>query len=460
MTLGAFPATGTDWATLAAELEELKVDDADWRAGQLASYTYFFREDVLDVQKAAYTAYIAENGLASPKVLRSVPRLLEDIAVMVRDLFGAPVDSGFSFTSGGTESIFCAVKAARDRARAERGERFGHYNVVAPASAHPALDKAGQYLDVEIRRTSCDAELRSDVGAIEAACDSDTVMLYASAPSYVFGVVDRVEDLAALALRTDLWLHVDGCWGGFISPFAHRLGYDIPPWDLSVDGVTSLSADIHKFGYAAKGAGVLLFRDPSLQEFEKFEFSDWPHGTYATPTFTGSKPAGSIAAAWAVLRYLGEAGYLESTREAMDATVAIRSGDRVGPGARPADSGGREQHRGLPLGRRGCRHHGRRRPARGAGLVPRQGPGPARDPPGGQPGPPARGEALRRGPEACGRGRARHPGRLARTHVLGHISSWVSGSPPKSRPSGSVRAEIAATSPSVSSKPKTSRFCR
>ena len=326
MTLDAFPADGTGWPTLAAELEELKADDADWRAGQLASYTYFFREDVLDVQKAAYTAYIAENGLASPKVLRSVPRLLEDIGVMVRDLFGAPVDSGFSFTSGGTESIFCAVKAARDRARSARGERFGHYNVVAPASAHPALDKAGQYLDVEIRRTPLDAELRSDVAALEAACDSDTVMLYASAPSYVFGVIDRVEDLAALALRADLWLHVDGCWGGFISPFAQRLGYDIPPWDLSLDGVTSLSADIHKFGYAAKGAGVLLFRDPALQEFERFEFSDWPHGTYATPTFTGSKPAGSIAAAWAVLRYLGEAGYLESTREAMDATVAIREG--------------------------------------------------------------------------------------------------------------------------------------
>jgi sphinganine-1-phosphate aldolase len=331
VTAPGFPPRGTDWSVLAAELEDLKVDDADWRRGRLASYTYFFREDVLDVQKAAYTSYIAENGLASPKVLKSVPRMLADIGVMVRDLFGAPADSGFSFTSGGTESIFCAVKAARDRARSMRGERFGHYNVVAPVSAHPALDKAGQYLDVEVRRTPLDAALRSDVAAMEAACDEDTVMLYASAPSYVYGLVDRVGQLGSLAQDRDLWLHVDGCWGGFISPFATTLGYEIPPWDMAIPGVTSLSADIHKFGYAAKGAGVLLFRDPALQEFERFEFSGWPHGTYATPTFTGSKPAGSIAAAWAVLRYLGAEGYLESTRQTMDATVGIRAGIEAHP---------------------------------------------------------------------------------------------------------------------------------
>jgi sphinganine-1-phosphate aldolase len=326
VTVGGFPTRGTDWTTLSAELEALKAGDADWRRGQLASYTYFFRESVLDVQKAAYTAYIAENGLASPKVLQSVPQMLADIGSMTRDLFGAPDDAGFSFTSGGTESIFCAVKAARDRARAERGERFGHYNVVAPLSAHPALDKAGHYLDVEVRRTPLDPALRSDVPAMEAACDEDTIMLYASAPSYVYGVFDRVAEISELALRSQLWLHVDGCWGGFISPFARTLGYAVPDWDLSLPGVTTLSADIHKFGYAAKGAGVLLFRDPALQEFERFEFSGWPHGTYATATFTGSKPAGPVAAAWAVLRHLGEEGYLVSTREAMDATVGIRAG--------------------------------------------------------------------------------------------------------------------------------------
>lgn len=329
-----FPDSGVDWPTLAGELEGLKAGDADWRRGRLASYTYFFREELLDVQKAAYTSYIAENGLASPAVLKSVPRLLDDIAVMCRALFHAPPDAGFSFTSGGTESIVCAVKAARDRERARRGERYGHYNVVAPLSAHPALDKAGAYLDVEIRRTRLDDELRSDPAALEAAIDDATIMIYASAPSYVYGLVDRVADLSDLAERRGLWLHVDACWGGFISPFARDLGYQIPPWDLAIPGVTSLSADIHKFGYAAKGAGVLLFRDPGLQEFERFEFSDWPHGTYVTPTFTGSKPAGSIAAAWAVIRHLGRDGYRLTTGEAMQATVWLRQGIDVIPGLR------------------------------------------------------------------------------------------------------------------------------
>jgi sphinganine-1-phosphate aldolase len=329
-----FPAHGVDWPTLAGELEALKVDDADWRRGRLGSYTYFFREELLDVAKAAYTAYFAENGLASPRVQSSLPRLLEDIASMTRALFHAPADAGFSFTSGGTESIICAVKAARDRERHRRGERYGVYNVVAPVSAHPALDKAGQYLDVEVRRTPVDAELRSDPAAVEEAVDDDTIMLYASAPSYVYGLVDRVEDLAAIADRRGLWLHVDACWGGFVSPFALDLGYPVPAFDLAVPGVTTLSADIHKFGYAAKGAGVLLFRDPALQEFERFSFSDWPHGRYETPTVTGSKPAGAVAAAWAVLRHLGRDGYLETTREALEATVLIRSGIEAVPGLR------------------------------------------------------------------------------------------------------------------------------
>lgn len=199
-------------------------------------------------------------------------------------------------------------------------------NVVAPVSAHATLNKAGDILDVEIVRTPLGAEYRADVSSIEAAVDENTIMIFASAPCFPYGVFDPIEALGRLATAKNLWLHVDGCWGGFISPFAKRLGYPIPPWDLSVSGVTSVSADIHKFAYGAKGASLLIFRDKAMKALERFEFSGWPRGTYATPTFLGTRPAGAIASAWAVMNHLGMEGYLRTTKAAMDATMGFIEG--------------------------------------------------------------------------------------------------------------------------------------
>lgn len=325
-----FPTEGTGWPTLLEELRQFKREDFSWREGRLPTYTYFFNDDVLDVQKAAYLEYIVENALANDKVLKSVPRMLEDIFAMARGLFHAGPDSGVSFTSGGTESVFMAIKTARDKARAERGEPHGRYSIVAPVSAHPCLNKAAHLLDLDVRRTPLLADYRSDPAAMAEAIDDSTIMLYASATCYPYGVFDRIEDLGRLATERDLWLHVDGCWSGFLSPFAKLLGYPIPAWDLAVEGVSSMSADIHKFGFGAKGASLVLYRDAAVQEYERFEFSGWPRGTYVTPTFTGSKPAGSVAAAWAVMRYLGLEGYLKATGETFEATMRLIEGvDRI-----------------------------------------------------------------------------------------------------------------------------------
>jgi glutamate/tyrosine decarboxylase-like PLP-dependent enzyme len=321
-----FPVEGTDWETLRAELRALKDRDFSWRAGRLPTYTYFFNDDVLDVQRKAYLEYIVENGLANDKVLKSVPALLADIYAMAGPLFHVPEGSGASFTSGGTESVFMAVKTARDKARIERGHTAGRFSIVAPYSAHPCLNKAAHLLDLEVRRVPVGAEYRSDVEAMADAIDDSTIMLYSSAACYPYGVFDRIPELGRLARERELWLHVDACWSGFLSPFAKVLGYPIPQWDLSVDGVTSLSADIHKFGYGAKGASLVFYRDAADQEYEKFEFSGWPRGTYSTPTFTGSKPAGSIASAWAVMRYLGIEGYLRATGETFEATMRLIAG--------------------------------------------------------------------------------------------------------------------------------------
>ncbi len=326
-----FPQKGTDWRTLAAEMSALKALDHDWRRGRLPAYIYFYNDELLDVQMEAYRLYAVENGLGEGKVFHSLTRMLDDIAGMAFDLFHAPEGAGMSFTSGGTESLFEAVKTARKWHRTHRRGEVP-LNVVAPYSAHATLDKAGTILDVEIRRVPLGEERRADVAAMAEAIDEGTIMLFASAPCFPYGVFDPIAALGKLAEERALWLHVDGCWGGFISPFAKQLGYPIPEWDLAVPGVWSVSADLHKFAYAAKGASLLLFRDAALRDYERFEFGGWPRGTYATPTFLGTRPAGAIAAAWAVQRYMGREGYLTATKATMDATMGMVQGIDAIPG--------------------------------------------------------------------------------------------------------------------------------
>jgi len=332
--LNALPATGTDWDVLRRELIEMKQLDLDWRRGRLPAYIYYYDENLLRVQSEAYALYGVENALGEGKVFKSLTAMLADIGGMAFDLYHAGPGAGMSFTSGGTESLFEAVKTARKWFRLQHPGHSGRLNLVAPLSAHATLNKAGEILDVDIVRVGLGVDYRADVAAMAAAVDSNTIMLFASAPCFPYGVFDPIAELGQLALARQLWLHVDGCWGGFISPFAKRLGYPIPDWDLGVPGVTSISSDIHKFGFSAKGASLLLFRDEAMKQLERFEFSGWPRGTYATPTFMGSRPAGAIASAWAVMRYLGWEGYLATTKATMDATMGFIRGIDSIPGLR------------------------------------------------------------------------------------------------------------------------------
>jgi sphinganine-1-phosphate aldolase len=322
----ALPATGTDWDTLRRELVDFKRLDLDWRRGRLPAFIYYYDEDLLRVQTEAYALYAVENALGEGRAFGSLSAMLADIAGMAFELYHAPPGAGMSFTSGGTESLFEAVKTARKWFRQRNPGHAGRLNLVAPVSAHATLNKAGDILDVDIVRVGLTEDWRADVAAMAAAVNDSTIMLFASAPCFPYGVFDPIPALGRLALERDLWLHVDGCWGGFISPFAKRLGYPIPDWDLGVPGVTSVSSDIHKFGFSAKGASLLLFRDEAMKKLERFEFGGWPRGTYATPTFLGSRPAGSIASAWAVMRYLGWEGYLKTTKATMDATMGFIEG--------------------------------------------------------------------------------------------------------------------------------------
>jgi glutamate/tyrosine decarboxylase-like PLP-dependent enzyme len=227
-------------------------------------------------------------------------------------------------TSGGTESLLQAVKTAREVARKDRG--IAHPQVVAGESAHAAFTKAADYFDVELIRVPVGADFRVDVDALADACTDSTIMVVGSAPTYPQGVVDPIADISSLALERGILCHVDACMGGFLLPFLTQLGRFSEPFDFRLPGVTSMSADVHKYGYASKGVSVILYRTHELARHQIFVTSDWLGGFYASTAMAGTRPAGPIAAAWAALMHIGVSGYLDLTRTAHDAAVTLRTG--------------------------------------------------------------------------------------------------------------------------------------
>ena len=275
----------------------------------MALYVYWLDDALGAVSKNAAAKYFMENGLGRT-AFPSVQRLESEVISMALALFHAPETASGSFTSGGTESIFQAVKSARGLKRAADGAaRSGRLKIVVPRSAHPAFNKAAHYLDMDVQRIDIASDFRVDVQALNAAIDDRTALIVGSAPGYPHGVYDPIRELSELAQKHQLPLHVDACVGGFLAPFMKLNGEPIPDFDFSLPGVTSISADIHKYGFAAKGASLILYRDEVFKQHQRFEFNEWPRGHYATDTFLGTRPAGPVASAWAVMNYLGEEGY-------------------------------------------------------------------------------------------------------------------------------------------------------
>lgn len=322
----SLPETGSAWASLEARMSALAQGDVDWRAGKTAVYVFNAGEDIEHVQKAAYTLFMAENGLG-PAAFPSLKQMEEEVIGYGLSLLHAPDDAAGAITSGGTDSITMALKAARDFHRQEKG-RAGRLNIVLPRSAHLAFDKAAALMEIEVRRVGLQDYL-ADPAAIDAAADADTAMIVGSAPCFPYGLIDPITALGALAEARGLWLHVDACVGGYAAPFVRMNGGQIPPFDFEVAGVRSMSADLHKYGFCAKGASTVLFRSAGLKKHMTFDFRDWPGGRMVTPTLAGTRPGGAIAAAWAVMNYLGVAGYRERHRQVTDARAVIEAGVRA-----------------------------------------------------------------------------------------------------------------------------------
>ncbi len=325
-----FPAKGTNAEHILQTMEQIRAQDARWQEGKTWSLVYHLGDQVPrfsavpDLLQHVSTKFFAENGL-SPMAFPSLRQFEAEVVSMTASLLGGDGETAGNMTSGGTESILLAVKTARDWARAQNPGNT-EPEIILPLTAHPAFEKAAHYFSVRPVHIPVGPDFRADVGAARVAITPRTILLVGSAPSYPHGVVDPIPELAHLARENGLLFHVDACVGGFMLPFVRKLGYPVPDFDCRVPGVTSMSADLHKYAYAAKGASVLLYRNKALRRHQFFAYTEWPGGIYASPTMAGTRPAGPIAAAWAILKYLGEEGYLEIVDTVMKTVARIREG--------------------------------------------------------------------------------------------------------------------------------------
>jgi sphinganine-1-phosphate aldolase len=324
-----FPSKGLSKEDILASMQHAREHDVRWQQGRVFGLVYHLSDEIDDLLKEAYGMFFSENGL-NPTAFPSLSKFENEIIAMAADLLGGDEHVAGTMTSGGTESLLLAVKTARDWARAEWAMKDPE--IILPSTAHPAFDKAGEYFDVRIVRVPVRQDYRADVQAMRAAISNQTIMLVGSAPSYPHGVVDPIKELADLAQERGLLFHVDACVGGFMLPFVRKLGYPVPDFDFSIPGVTSLSADLHKYAYAAKPASLILYRTAALRRYQMFVSTDWPGGIYPSAGMAGSRPGGPVAAAWALLHFLGEAGYLNIAAATMRATKTIQDGIRSIPG--------------------------------------------------------------------------------------------------------------------------------
>lgn len=317
------PSQGRPVDEIIADLQSMRGDDARWQDGRTFGLVFDGGPGVHEVAERAALMFLHENAL-NPLAFPSLGRIQSDVVGWTTELLHGPDTAAGFLTSGGTESIQCAVLAARERGRAERGIEFGE--IVVAESAHAAFHKSAHMYGMPIHTVAVRDDWTADVEAMAEQVNERTVLVVGSAPQFPQGVVDPIPELAALAASVDANCHVDACMGGFVLPFAEMIGRDVPPWDFRVDGVHSISADIHKLGYAPKGVSVVLHRTKELRRYQTFVFDGWLGGFYGSPNLQGTRSGLPMAAAWAVMQHLGVDGYVELTRGVLGTADRIRAG--------------------------------------------------------------------------------------------------------------------------------------
>jgi len=329
------PAAGHDREDIVREMEQLKAqEEARWKDGFVSGAVYHGDDEHIRFLNRVYAIHSQSNPLHAD-VWPSAAKFEAEIVSMTAHMLGASLAPSLgagrakdeicgTVTSGGTEGILLAMKTYRDWARAKK--RITRPELILPSTAHVAFDKAAQYFNIKLIRIPVGTDYRADVAATRKAITRNTIVIVGSAPSFPHGVIDPIADLSELARETGIGFHTDACLGGFVLPWAEKLGYAIPPFDFRLPGVTSVSADTHKYGYAAKGTSVVLYRGLELRHYQYYTAADWPGGLYFSPTFAGSRPGALSAVCWAAMVAIGEQGYMEATRRILETAAIIRKG--------------------------------------------------------------------------------------------------------------------------------------
>ena len=328
---GQLPETPRPREQILEEMQAMcATEEPKWKQGYASGAVYHGADSHVDFLNRVYALHSQSNPLHSD-LWPSATKYEAEIVAMTAHMLGAErAEAGAeheicgTVTSGGTESILLAMKAYRDRARKERG--ICRPEIVVPTTAHAAFDKAAQYFGIRQIKVPVAADFRADVAAMRKAVTRRTIALVGSAPSFPHGVVDPIAELSQLAKDRGVGFHTDACLGGFVLPWAEQLGYPVPPFDFRLPGVTSMSADTHKYGYAAKGTSVVLYRGRALRRYQYYTTADWPGGLYFSPTLAGSRPGALSAACWAALLSTGEQGYRDATRRILETAATIKAG--------------------------------------------------------------------------------------------------------------------------------------
>jgi glutamate/tyrosine decarboxylase-like PLP-dependent enzyme len=321
----SLPKTGRSRADILADMEAMRAqEESHWKDGFVSGAVYHGDQEHIDFLNQVYALNSQSNPLHAD-VWPSTNKFEAEVVAMTADMLGgAGQDVCGTLSSGGTESIMLAMKTYRDWAREKKG--ITKPEMIAPVTAHAAFDKASQYFNIKMIHIPVDENFRADVNAAKKAINKNTIVIVGSAPSFPHGAIDPIVELSELAHQHGIGFHTDACLGGFVLPWAEKLGYPVPPFDFRLPGVTSMSADTHKYGYAAKGTSVVLYRGQELRHFQYYTSTEWPGGLYFSPTFAGSRPGALSAACWAAMTAIGAEGYLSATKKILETAGTIKKG--------------------------------------------------------------------------------------------------------------------------------------